>query len=139
MTGYVLERKLRELPELTMSSTEVLCYVFVISSVNAQCLCWLTVLMRVCHTSMKTGEEVLTRLAFWVQAGHFHSGMDNMAMAGVTKANVPPCRIGSLQVWNRQNIFSVSFNSNDLLIIKNILCFWIFCSQEACEKNTSSM
>lgn len=65
---------------------------------DAQNLCWLTVLMRVCHTSMKTGEEVLTRLAFLVQAGHSQSGMDNKAMAGVTKANVPPCRMGSLEV-----------------------------------------
>lgn len=53
--------------------------------------------MRVCHTSIKRGDEVLTRLAFWVQTGHFHSGMDNIAMTGVTKAKVPPCRIGSLQ------------------------------------------
>ena len=62
------------------------------------CVCWLTALRRVCHTSMKTGEDVLTRVAFWVQAGHWNSGMDSMAMAGVSKANVPPCRMGSLQV-----------------------------------------
>ena len=94
MIGYFPEQKLHEFTELIMSSTEAPSDAFVgmISwkVVNAQCLRWLTVLIRVCHTSMKTGEEVLTRLAFWVQAGHFHSGMDSMAMAGVSKANVPP-------------------------------------------------
>lgn len=54
--------------------------------------------MRDCHISMKTGDEALTRLAFWLQAGHSYSGMDNMAMAGVNKANVPPCRMGSLNI-----------------------------------------
>lgn len=55
------------------------------------------ILMRVCHTSMKRGEEALTRLAFWVQAGQRHSGMDSMAMDGVSNAKVPPWRMGSLQ------------------------------------------
>lgn len=76
---------------------------------DAQNLRWLTVLMRVCHTSMKTGEEVLTRLAFLVQAGHSQSGMDNKAMAGVTKANVPPCRMGSLEV--NSNNFQINRQS----------------------------
>ena len=81
----------------SLNNHEFLLVCFCPKRCKAPRLCWLTVLMRVCHTSMKTGEEVLTRLAFWVQAGHSHSGMDNMAMAGVTKANVPPCRMGSLQ------------------------------------------
>lgn len=86
--GYFLEQKPHEVTELVMSSTVVLFYILVslllLKAVNAQC--WL------CHTSMKRGEEVLTRLVFWVQAGHFHSGMDNIAMAGVSSANVPPYR-----------------------------------------------
>lgn len=113
MTVFFLERKPHELTELIMNSTEVLFYVFVVplflKPVNAQCLCWLTVLMRVCHTSMKTGDEVLTILAFWVQAGHSHSGVENMAKAGVSKANVPPCRMGSLQVGHKQKQFSVIY------------------------------
>lgn len=56
---------------------------------------------------MKTGEDVLTRLAFWVHAGHFHSGMDDMTMAGVSRANVPPCRMGSLQVCDERKQFSL--------------------------------
>lgn len=71
-----------------MSSTEVF--------VAVKCLCWLTALRRVWYTSMKAGEVVLTRLAFWVQAGHLYSGMDSMAKVGVNKANVLPCMMGSL-------------------------------------------
>lgn len=47
---------------------------------------------------MKSGEEVLTRLAFWVQAGHDHSGMDSIAMDGASNVNVPPWRMGSLEI-----------------------------------------
>lgn len=59
--------------------------------------CLVTFLRRLCHTSLKTGEEVSTKLALRVQAGHSHSGMDNIAMVGVSKENVPPCRTGSLK------------------------------------------
>jgi len=45
---------------------------------------------------MKIGDEVLTRLAFCVHSGHFHSSMDNMAMDGASNVNVPPWRIGNL-------------------------------------------
>lgn len=62
---------------------------------NHQCL--VTFLRRLCHSSLKTGEDVSTKLALRVQAGHSHSGMDNIAMVGVSKENVPPCRIGSLK------------------------------------------
>lgn len=97
--GYFLEQKPHEVTE-SIKSVEVLFYVFasllLLKAVNAQC--WLTVLKRVCHTSTKRGEEVLTRLAFCVQAGHCHSGVDSIAIAGVSKANVPPCRMASLQV-----------------------------------------
>lgn len=58
----------------------------------------LTALIRLCHTSVKSGEEVLTRLAFWVQAGHDHSGMDSIAMDGASNVNVPPWRMGSLEI-----------------------------------------
>lgn len=47
---------------------------------------------------MNSGEEVLTKLAFWVQAGHVHSGMDSIAMEGASNVNVPPWRIGSLEI-----------------------------------------
>lgn len=47
---------------------------------------------------MNSVEEVLTRLAFWVQAGHVHSGMDSIAMEGASNVNVPPWRIGSLEI-----------------------------------------
>ncbi len=56
-----------------------------------------TALIRLCHTSVKSVEEVLTRLAFWVQAGHTHSGMDSIAMDGASNVNVPPWRMGSLE------------------------------------------
>lgn len=57
----------------------------------------LTALIRLCHTSVNSGEEVLTRLAFCVQAGHDHSGMDSIAMEGASSVNVPPWRMGSLE------------------------------------------
>lgn len=79
-----------------MRSTEVLFHVS--GPLKARRLWRLTVLKRVSHTSTKRGEEVLTRLAFCVHVGHFHSGMDNMAIDGVNKAKVAPCRMGSLQV-----------------------------------------
>lgn len=47
---------------------------------------------------MNSGEVVLTRLAFWVHAGHVHSGMDSIAMEGARSVNVPPWRIGSLEM-----------------------------------------
>lgn len=47
---------------------------------------------------MKSAEEVLTRLAFWVQVGHVHSGMDSIAMEGASNVKVPPWRIGSLEI-----------------------------------------
>lgn len=47
---------------------------------------------------MNSVEEVLTRLAFWVQAGQVHSGMDSIAMEGASSVNVPPWRIGSLKI-----------------------------------------
>lgn len=46
---------------------------------------------------MNSGDEVLTRLAFWVQAGHDHSGMDSIAMEGASSVKVPPWRMGSLE------------------------------------------
>lgn len=58
----------------------------------------LTALMRLCHTSTNSAEEVLTRLAFWVHAGHMYSGMDSIAMEGASNVNVPPWRIGSLKI-----------------------------------------
>lgn len=46
---------------------------------------------------MNSVEEVLTRVAFWVQAGHVHSGMDSIAMEGASNVNVPPWSMGSLE------------------------------------------
>lgn len=56
-----------------------------------------TALIRLCQTSMNSGEEVLTSVAFWVQAGHVHSGMDSIAIEGANNVNVPPWRMGSLE------------------------------------------
>lgn len=47
---------------------------------------------------MNSVDEVLTRLAFWVQAGHVHSGIDSIAIEGANSVNVPPWRIGSLVI-----------------------------------------
>lgn len=47
---------------------------------------------------MNSVEVVLTRLAFWIQAGHVHSGMDSIAMEGANNVNVPPWRMGSLEI-----------------------------------------
>lgn len=60
-------------------------------------ICTLTALIRVCHTSVNSGELLLTRLAFCVHAGHVHSGMDSIAMDGASNVNVPPWRMGSLE------------------------------------------
>lgn len=49
---------------------------------------------------MKCVDEVLTRLAFCVHAGHVHSGMESRAMEGASNVNVPPWRIGSLEIIN---------------------------------------
>lgn len=46
--------------------------------------------IRVCQTSMNSGEEAFTRVAFCVHAGHFHLGRDSMARVGVRNAKVPP-------------------------------------------------
>lgn len=61
--------------------------------------CGLTALIRLCQTSVNSGDDVLTREAFWVQAGHDHSGMDSMAMEGASNVKVPPWSMGSL--WNQ--------------------------------------
>lgn len=47
---------------------------------------------------MNSSDVVLTRLAFCVQAGHSHSGMDSIAMEGANNVNVPPWRMGSLEI-----------------------------------------
>lgn len=60
-------------------------------------ICTLTALIRVCHTSVNSGEVLLTRLAFCVHAGHVHSGMDSIAMDGASNVKVPPWRMGSLE------------------------------------------
>lgn len=49
---------------------------------------------------MKSVDEVLTRLAFCVHAGHVHSGMESSAMEGASNVNVPPWRMGSLEMIN---------------------------------------
>lgn len=58
----------------------------------------LTALIRLCHTSVNSVEEVLTKLAFWVQEGHVHSGIDSIAMEGANNVKVPPCRMGNLEM-----------------------------------------
>lgn len=64
--------------------------------ITFQSAVWLTALIRLCQISVNSGDEVLTRLAFWVQAGHDHSGMDSIAMEGASSVKVPPWRMGSL-------------------------------------------
>lgn len=66
---------------------------------------------------MNTGEDVLTSVAFWVQAGHLNSGMDNMARAGVSRANVPPCRMGSLhKVTEKGTVHLIGCNPPVVLV-----------------------
>lgn len=43
----------------------------------------------------------MTRLAFWFQAGHDHSGIESIAMEGASNVNVPPWRMGSLEIKNK--------------------------------------
>lgn len=53
--------------------------------------------IRVCQTSVNSGEETFTKLAFCVQAGHFQWGRESMARVGVKNENVPPWIIGNLE------------------------------------------
>lgn len=65
------------------------------------CAYWLTAVIRLCQTSVNSGDDMLTRLAFWVQAGHDHSGIDSMAIEGASSVKVPPWRMGNLQTNQR--------------------------------------
>lgn len=62
----------------------------------------LTTRMRLCQTSMNSGDEVLTRVAFCVQAGQTQSGMDSKDVVGARRLNVPPWRIGNLS-WQESS------------------------------------
>lgn len=78
-------------------SVTCFCTSLVIAPSQSCRICTLTALIRVCHTSVNSGEVLLTRLAFCVHAGHVHSGMDSIAMEGASNVNVPPWRMGSLE------------------------------------------
>lgn len=39
---------------------------------------------------MNSGEEAFTRVALFVQAGHFQLGRDSIAKVGVRNVKVPP-------------------------------------------------
>jgi len=64
----------------------------------------LTICIRLCQTSMNSGEEVLTRLAFCVQAGQVHSGIASKAMVGERNVNVPPWRMGNLALGKKRTL-----------------------------------
>jgi len=53
---------------------------------------------------MNSGEEVLTRLAFCVQAGQVHSGIASKAMVGERNVNVPPWRMGNLALGKKRTL-----------------------------------
>lgn len=77
--------------------SSIFCTYLVIVPTQSCWICTLTALIRVCHTSVNSGEVVFTRLALCVHAGHVHSGMDSIAMDGASNVNVPPWRMGSLE------------------------------------------
>lgn len=69
---------------------------------------------------MNSGEEVLTKLAFWVQAGQVHSGMDSIAMEGASNVKVPPWRMGNLDITK----YEFAADLEKQLIENNYICIY---------------